>query len=128
MAEFSDYLEQKIIDHFLRNVTCTPATQIFVSLYTDTPGDDDSGTESTGDGYARVQATLTTGTGGTSSNSAAIEFATATASWGTVSHCGLHDAITAGNLLMFSTLDASKTVASGDQFKINIGDLDVSVA
>jgi len=37
------------------------------------------------------------------------------------------DAVTAGNMIMWSALDASKAVGNGDTFKINAGDLDVTV-
>jgi hypothetical protein len=62
------------------------------------------------------------------SNTAAIEFPQATANWGTVGWIGIEDALTGGNLLYHSPLDASKTIASGDIFKIAIGSLSVTLA
>ena len=128
MAEFSDFLENKIIDHMLRNQSYTPPATIYVALYTDDPTDADTGTEVSGGSYARQPVTLTAASGGASSNSADITFPTATANWGTITHIGLRDALTGGNLLMHSPLDASKTVNNGDTFKINAGELDVTVA
>jgi len=127
MAEFSDFMENKIIDHMLRNQAYTPPATVYVALYTDDPTDADTGTEVSGGSYARQSVTLSAASAGATSNSADITFPTATADWGTITHVGLRDASTGGNLLMHSALDASKTVNNGDTFKINAGDLDITV-
>jgi len=127
MAEFSDYLENWIIDHILRAVAFTPPATIYLALYTVAPTDAGGGTEVSGGAYARQSFTLTAASAGASSNSADITFPQATADWGTVVAVGILDALTAGNLLMWSLLDASKTVASGDTFKINVNDLDILI-
>ncbi len=127
MAEFSDFMENKIIDHMLRNQAYTPPATVYVALYTDDPTDADTGTEVSGGSYTRQSVTLSAASAGATSNSADITFPTATADWGTITHVGLRDASTGGNLLMHSALDASKTVNNGDTFKINAGDLDITV-
>ena len=127
MAEFTDFMENKIIDHMLRAQAYTVATQVWVGLYTTTTNDAGEGTEVTGGAYTRKLAGLNAATGGASSNAADITFPTATASWGTITHVALLDAESAGNMLMHSPLDATKAVGSGDTFKINAGDLDVTV-
>ena len=126
MAEFSDYMENKIIE-VMRATTFT-AVAAYVALYTTDPTDADTGTEVTGGSYARQLAGLSAASAGASSNAADITFPTATADWGTVVACALFDAVTAGNMYMWSLLDANKTVNNGDTFKINAGDLDVTVA
>jgi len=126
MAELSDYFENAIIETM--RATGITAAAAYVALYTSDPTDADTGTEVSGGSYARQLAGLSAASGGASSNAADITFPTATASWGTVTHVGLRDAVTSGNLLMHSILDASKTVGSGDTFKINAGDLDVTIA
>ena len=125
MAELSDYLENVIIDHILRNLAYSPPATVYVALYTSDPTDADTGSEVSGGSYARQAAGLNAASGGASSNVSEITFPTATADWGTVTHLGLRGALTGGNLLMHSALDASKTIASGDTFKINAGELDV---
>jgi len=127
MAEFTDYYENKIIDHMLRNQAFTPPTTVYLALFTSAPSDAGGGTEVSGGSYARQSVTLSAASGGASSNSADITFPQATADWGTITHCALMDAATAGNMLMWTALDASKTVNNGDTFKINTGDLDVTV-
>jgi len=123
---FSNYLETEILDHvFGGNAYTAPAT-LYVGLYTSAPSDAGGGTELSGDGYARQTATFTV-TGDTASNNAAIEYPTATASWGTVTHIGVFDAVSGGNLLVYGTLTTSKLVDSGDVFRIPTGDLDISL-
>jgi len=128
MAEFTDFMENKIIDHMLRNQAYTPPSTVYLALFTSATDDSGGGTEVSGGSYARQAVTLTAASGGASENSADITFPQATADWGTITHVALMDALTGGNMLMHSPLDASKTVNSGDTFKINAGDLDVTVA
>lgn len=128
MAEFTDFMENKIIDHMLRNQSYTPPTTVYVALFTSATDDTGGGTEVSGGSYARQAVTLSAASGGASSNSADITFPQATADWGTITHLALYDAATGGNMLMHTPLDASKTVNNGDTFKINSGDLDVTVA
>ena len=128
MAELSNFLENELMDHILRNLAYTSPTTVYVALYTSDPTDADSGTEVSGGSYARQSVAFGAPSNGAADNSSDITFPTATANWGTVTHIGLHDALTTGNLLFHSPLAASKTVNDGDTFKINAGDLDVSLA
>lgn len=129
MAELSTYMEDRIVN-FMRNVAITGQAAVYVALFTADDGLE-AGTitsEVSGGSYARQLAGLSASSDGVSANAADITFPTATASWGTITHVALIDALTAGNVIMHSALDASKTVNDGDTFKINAGDLDVTVA
>ena len=128
MAEFSNFLENALINAVLRNTTYTSPATVYVSLYTSDPTDADTGTEVSGGSYARTAVTMGAPSNGVSTNSADVTFPTATASWGTVSHIGIHDASTSGNLLFHTPLDTSKTIDSGDIFKITTGNLSVTLA
>ena len=128
MAEFSNFLENALINAVLRNTTYTSPATVYVSLYTTDPTDADTGTEVSGGSYARTAVTMGAPSNGVSTNSADVTFPTATASWGTVSHIGIHDASTSGNLLFHTPLDTSKTIDSGDIFKITTGNLSVTLA
>lgn len=138
----SDYLENKIVDHVFRGTAYTAPSTIYVALYTSSCSDAAGGTEVTGGSYARgslATGTSTwantqdsgtgasTGTGGTTKNSSTITFATPTAGWGTVTHIGLLDASTSGNLLVCTALTTSKTVNSGDTVSFGAGALTVQV-
>ena len=127
MAGISDYLETKILQHVFGGTAYTAPTTLYVSLYTVAPTDSTSGTEVSGGGYARQTAAFTV-SGNTASNTAAIEYATATANYGTVVAVGILDALTSGNLLAYANLTASKTVSSGDVFRFDAGDLDITLA
>lgn len=128
MAEMSNYLENALINATLRNTSYTSPATVYLGLYTSDPTDADTGTEVTGNGYARQSITFGAPSNGVSTNSAAIEFPQATGSWGTVAYIGIRDASTAGNLLFHTALDASKAIATGDVFRIAIGSLSVAFA
>jgi hypothetical protein len=123
----SDYFENKILDHMLRNQSFTPPSTVYVALYTTAPSDSGGGTEVSGGGYARQPVTFSAASDGSISNSEDITFPQATANWGTIVAVGLFDAATAGNLLWYGDLTQSKTVNSGDIFKIPAGNLTVSL-
>jgi hypothetical protein len=128
MAEISNYLENALINVTLRNTAYTTPTTVYVALYTTDPTDADTGTEVTGGSYARQSATFGAPSNGASVTTADITFPTCTANWGTVTHIGIRDASTAGNLLYHTPLDTSKTVTTGDIFKISTGNLSVTLA
>ncbi|MFN6304871.1 MAG: hypothetical protein ACK42H_21985 [Planctomycetota bacterium] len=128
MAEMSNYLENALINATLRNTSYTSPTTVYLALYTDDPTDADTGTEISGGSYARQSITFGAPSNGTSTNSAAIEFPAATANWGVVTHVGIRDALTSGNLLYHTALDASKTINNGDIFKILTSNLSVTLA
>jgi len=127
MAELSDYLENKLLDHVLRNVSYTSPTTVYMGLYTSDPGDDNSGTEVSGGSYARQIVSVTTATDGIVTSSADITFPQATANWGTISHIGLLDALSSGNLLMHTPLTTSKVIEAGDVLKVATGSLTASL-
>jgi hypothetical protein len=128
MAEMSNYLENALINVTLRATTYTAPTNVYLALYLDDPTDADTGTECSGTSYARQTITFGAPSNGATTNSAVIEFPQAGGSWGTITHVGIRDASTGGNLLYHTPLDASKTIATGDVFRIAIGSLSVTLA
>jgi hypothetical protein len=128
MAEMSNYLENALINVTLRATSYTAPTTVYVALYTSDPTDADTGTEVSGTSYARQSVTFGAPSNGATTNSAAVEFPQAGGSWGTVTHIGIRDASTSGNLLYHTALDASKTIATGDVFRIASGSLSVTLA
>ena len=128
MAEFSNYLENALINATLRATTYTSPATVYVSLWTTDPTDAGSGTEVSGGSYARTSVTFASPSNGVTTNSADVTFPQATASWGTVGWIGINDASTSGNLLFHTALDTSKTIDSGDIFKIASGSLSVTLA
>lgn len=150
MAAFSDFAENKLIDFLFRaqalgitGATAAagtgPAT-LYVALLTAAPSDTGGGTEVSGNAYARVavtsslanwagtqsagSTTASSGTSGTTSNNAAVTFPTPTpAGWGIVTHAAIYDAATAGNLIAWGALTASKTINADDAVSFPAGTL-----
>ena len=131
MSALSNYAEAKILNRILNSqadADWAVITSVYVALFTATPSDTGGGTEVTGGSYARAQVTDGfTVTNGNAENTADITFATATANWGTVTHVGIFDALTTGNLLFWGALTASRTVNSGGQAKFLAGDLAITL-
>ena len=125
---FSNYLETELLDHVFTNSAYTSPSAVYVSLHTANPDEDGSGAEVTtsGTGYARQAGSFSV-SGNTATTTAAVEYPTATASYGTVTHVGIYDASTGGNLLAYAALTTSKAIASGDVFRIPAGDLDITL-
>lgn len=130
MADISNYLENELIDHVLRNSAwATPGTSIYVALFTSDPTDADIGTEVTGGGYAREQCSgWDAPVNGVTSNTADVIFTQATANWGLVAYIGIYDDPSSGNLLFHAALAESKLVNNGDTFKFAAGGLGVGLA
>lgn len=130
---FGDFLELELLDHVLGNSAYTAPVNVYVALSTTTPNDDGTSfTEPTGGAYARVTVANNitnwpAAAAGAKSNGTKITFPTATASWGTVTHFALYDAVTAGNFLMAGALTTAKTIGNGDTAEFAIGDLDVTL-
>jgi len=125
---FSNHLETEILDHvFGGNAYTAPAT-LYLALFTSNPDEDASGTEvsTSGTAYARQTVAFTV-SGNTATTSAAVEYSTATANFGTVSYVGVMDASTGGNLLAYAALTSSKTIETGDVFRVPAGDLDITL-
>jgi len=139
----SDYLENKLLDHVFRAQAYTAPTTIYVALFTSACSDSAAGTEVSGGSYARpglaaslvnwagTQATASTtassGTSGTTSNNAVITFATPSAGWGTVTHIGLMDAVTSGNMLVCTALSIGKTINTGDTVSFPAASLTIQI-
>jgi len=128
MAAMSNYLENALINATLRNTSYTTPSTVYVGLYTSDPTDANTGTEVSGGSYARKAATFGAPSNGASTISSAIEFDQATGSWGTVTHFGILDAATSGNLLYHGALTASKAIDTGDVFKFATSALTVTLA
>jgi hypothetical protein len=129
MSAISNYLENALINATLRNTTYTSPTTVYAGLFTSDPTDAGSGSEVSGGSYARKAITFAAPSNGVTTNSAAAcEFDQATGSWGTITHFGIFDALTSGNLLYHGALTTSKTIASGDVFKFATSSVSVTLA
>ena len=125
---FTNFLETEILDHVFAGAAYTAPSTKYLALFTAIAnGETGSVTELSGDAYARQTVAFTT-SGDTTSNSGAVEYATATGGgFGTVTHVGVYDASTSGNLMCYATLSSSKAIAAGDVFRVPAGDLDITL-
>ena len=125
---FSNYLETEVLDHVFGGNAYTAPSTLYLALHTASPAEDGSGTEvsTSGTAYARQTVTFTV-SGNTATTDAVVEYSTATASFGTVTHVGIWDASTAGNLIAYAALTSSKAIDTGDVFRVPTGDLDITL-
>ena len=144
MAAMSDFLENKLVDHLLRGTAYTAPGTLYVALYTTATTDAGAGTEvpltnnysrasvvSSGSAWANTQASgtgVSSGTGGVTSNSAAITFAVPSGSWGTITNFGILSAATGGDLLFHGALTVQQTVNTGNTVSFAAGALQITFA
>lgn len=138
MANFSDYMENLIIDHMLRAQAWTPPATIYLALFTAVTGLEANAPTSEvptagGTGYVRKVLALNAGTAGVTANTVDLDWGTAGANYGTVTHVAIVDHPTNVdwgvnvNVLMWGQLTTPKTVDAGDIFKILAGALDITM-
>jgi len=125
---FSNSAETLVLNWLFTAGSATRPTSWYLALFTANPDEDASSTEvsTSGTAYARQSVAFTV-SGNTASNSAAVEFPTATASYGTVTHVGVFDASTSGNLIAYAALTTSKAIDTGDVMRVPAGDLDITL-
>ena len=138
MTAASNFLEEATLNHILQNVAesgaaYTAPSNVYVSLHTGSPGEDDLGAnEITGASYARTEVTfgnvaVVANVCSVSSN-VTVTFPQATSDYSAnVTHIGLYDASTSGNLMFYGALSTQKQVTSGDVFQINTGSLTITL-
>ena len=122
----SNTFETTTLQWLFTNTSVTRPTSWHLALYTVAPGEGGGGTECSGTSYARQSFTMTV-SGDTATNAANIEYAVAGSSWGTLVAVGVFDAATSGNLIAYGNLTASKTIDTGDVFRVPAGDLDITL-
>jgi hypothetical protein len=122
----SNYAENKLLDHILGTAAFTMPT-LYLALFTSDPTDAGTGTEVSVGGYTRMAISFSASSGGSASNDSDVLFPVATATWGTISHIGIYDNSTAGNLLWHGPLSVAKLIDVDDEFKLGSGRLTVSM-
>ena len=127
---YANYLENKILDHIFDDPAFTPPANVFIALYTATPNDAGGGTEATFGSYARQStgaADWNAASGGSKTNANIITFPESTSGSETITHFGLFDAASGGNLLAYGALTAGQLVTSGSTLKFTAGNLTVNL-
>jgi hypothetical protein len=125
-SNLTQFSQKKLLDHTLALASYSvPTTHL--ALFTSNPGEGGSiAGEVTGGSYARValagKLTATVLGTGLCVNGSAITFPSPSAAWGAVTHIGVCDASSAGNVLLYLPLQSAIIVGSGNpapNFAIN---------
>lgn len=128
MSQMSNYLEDALINHVLRNTAMPSPATVYVALFLTDPTDAATGTEVSGGAYARQPVTFGAPANGVVTNSAQVTFPVATTNWGLVTNMAIYDALTAGNELVYGPLAVNKQIDNGDQFIIKTSNLTITFA
>lgn len=129
MGSFSNYLENKVLDHVFKTASYSVPSNIYVALSTADPTDSGGSiAEPSGNNYARTACnTWDAASSGAIANTGAVTFPTASGSWGTITHFALYDASTSGNMLAHGSLSASKAIGNGDTASFAAGAIDITL-
>lgn len=130
MAAMSDYTEKLVLDWLMTTGSATRPTSWYLALFTAAPSDSGGGTEVSGNGYARQSTAFNAASspGGTMDNSSQEDFTASGGSWGTITHVGIFDASSSGNLLWHGALATSKSIGDGDTLSFAAGNIDLTLA
>ena len=128
MSAKSNYLELKVLDHFLGTASTSAPSNVYLALHTADPTDAGSGAEVSGNGYSRQVITFAAASSGSASSNTAEELTASGGAFGTITHFGIWDASTSGNLLYHGALTASKTIADGDTLRFASGNITITEA
>ncbi len=133
MANFTDYLENELLDHTL-GVAAYTAPTVYLAAFTADPTDTGTQTNEVANSYAYARVALSgkfsAAASGSSSNTALVSFPAANGGdWGTVTHVGIMDdsAHNGGNMLYHIALTASQSITDGTTFEFQIGDLTMAL-
>lgn len=128
----SNYLETALLNAVFRNTPYTSPAKVYIALYTADPTDEDTGTEVSGGGYARQEIEFSAPTQvagkGTIENTEDIVFPIASGDWGNVTHVGVRDAATGGNLLYFGPLENPRMILANDRARFHAGEFVLDLA
>lgn len=114
MGSLADYSELELLDHVC-NAAYSQVATVYLGLSTADPGDDEGGlAEPSGNGYVRQSITFGAASSRRVTQDGAITFPEASGAWGTVSHWGIFDAESAGNMLAHGAFAVSKSIVSGN--------------
>ena len=117
----SNYLKSKFVQHVKGQASFTMPTNLYLALYTSDPTVADTGTEVAGGSYARQLLSFAAESGGSAASNTAENFTNMPNA--TVSHWGLRDASSGGNLMYFGNFDIPQIVTAGQTFTINSGNI-----
>ena len=131
-GKLTDYLEDELLDHVLKVGVWNRPANLYVRLCTADPGEAATPAtlaEPSGGAYTpiAVDGNWSAGAARATANTSTVTFVEATSNWGPISHFAIADTTTTtGNVLAYGEVSPNKTIATGTNVSIAIGDLDIS--
>lgn len=126
MSDFSNYLEDAVLNHVFGGDAYTSPSSVYLALYTTAPTDAGGGTQVSGNGYARQEITFDAADSGEVTSTSHVSFTASGGSFGTIVAVGVFDASTGGNLLAWKAI-TPVTINDTDTLTFPAGDITVSL-
>ena len=123
----SNYLENALLNYVLRNIGTPTTATVYLALFTTDPTDANTGTEVSTGAYARQAIAFDAAAAGVTQNTALESFTATGASWGSITHIGIYDAATIGNLLYHASMTTARTINDGDTLEFAAGSVTVTL-
>ena len=121
-------LANKLANATLRNTSYTSPALVYVALYSTAPTATTSGTELTGNGYARQLTTFSAPAAGAASSNVTVTFGAASGNnWPTVVAVGIVDASTSGNLMYYSNI-SGRNIKMGDSLTFDSSAITIDIS
>ena len=128
MSKFSDYLETQILNSTLKGGSFPTITTAYLAVFIGDPTDAASGgAEGSWTNYTRQAMSFGTISGGAVNSSTQIQFPALVGSNVTISHIGIFDAATSGNMLYHTNLATSKTLPADDVLSFAVSGVTVTL-
>jgi len=122
MADLSTHAANRFLTWMMTGNAVTRPSSIHAAAFTSPSA------EVSGNGYARQTLTFSNGTNRGTSNTSTATFTASGGNWGNITHIGLFDAASGGNLLWQGPVaSGSKLIENGDELVIQAGSVTISV-
>jgi len=127
MGSLTQYTHKKVLDHALKTASYSPPATIYVGLSTADPTETGGGwADPTYTGYARKSIAFGAASARAIAQNALVTFDQCTAGSSTVTHWGLWDQASGGNLMAHGALSASKSIVAGNTPSLASGQVTVT--
>lgn len=128
MSDMTNYLQGKLVNAIFNGVTFQGTGNYYAALFTSDPtkkGNQDD--EVTDNSYERQSITFSSTQDGITTNSVEITFSPAEVGYGTVTHIGVLDSPTGGNILFYKRFGVAIDVGEDKGVRIIEGNLSIEL-
>jgi hypothetical protein len=125
MSAKTNYLENAVLSHFLRNVPVTSPSQTYLALFTADPGEAGNiASEVSGGAYSRMPIDFGVAANGVVANTERITFSGMLQT--VITHIGIMDTESGGNMLYYLELPSSTQVNPSNEVTFAAGIITVT--